>query len=156
MRTPWLALAVMIGLTSAARAGGPNDPRVLDVGPRAVACDALAAGEPEAARPLRVLYVGNASTGRGRSYARFLAERFKLVGAVERDSFDPSSAAAADAVVLDWSQSDVRFERAAGSSPEAHLKSPLGERSRWDRPTVLLGSAGHLLAAPWKVFGGSG
>ena len=39
---------------------------------------------------------------------------------------------------------------------ESDLKSPLGERSRWNTPTVLLGSAGHLLAAPWKVFGGSG
>ena len=39
---------------------------------------------------------------------------------------------------------------------ERDLKSPLGERRAWVKPTVLLGSAGHLLAAPWKVFGGSG
>jgi hypothetical protein len=120
------------------------------------ASGAPAGDEPQPTRSLRVLYVGNASTERGQSYARFLGERFKLVGAAERESFDPRSAAAADVVVLDWSQSDVRFERAAGSHPEGHLKSPLGERSRWDKPTVLLGSAGHLLAAPWKVFGGSG
>jgi hypothetical protein len=119
--------------------------------------DAPAGGEPQPDRSLRVLYVGNASTERGQSYARFLAERFKLVGAVERDSFDPRSAAAADVVVLDWSQSDVRRpEGGDAAHSESQLKSPLGDRSRWDRPTVLLGSAGHLLAAPWKVFGGSG
>ncbi len=117
---------------------------------------APAGDEPKPIRSLRVLYVGNANSERGRSYSRFLGERFTGVGAAERESFDPSSAADADVVVLDWSQSDVRFERGAGSLPESHLKSPLGERRRWDRPTVLLGSAGHLLAAPWKVFGGSG
>jgi hypothetical protein len=118
---------------------------------------APAADGPGPARSLRVLYVGNAGTERGRSYARFLGEHFHLVGSVERDSFDPRSAAVADVVVLDWSQSDVRHQEAGGGSyPESQLKSPLGERSRWDRPTVLLGSAGHLLAAPWKIFGGRG
>jgi hypothetical protein len=133
MRTRLLALAAVLASTSA-----------------------VWADEPTPARSLRVLYVGNASTERGRSYAKFLGERFKLAGAVERNSYDPRSAGAADVVVLDWSQSDVRFERADGGFSEAHLKSPLGERGRWDRPTVLIGSAGHLLAAPWKVFGGSG
>ncbi len=118
---------------------------------------ALAGDEPRPQRSLRVLYVGNANTQRGQSYARFLRERFKLVNAAERESFDPRSAAAADVVVLDWSQSDVhRPERVNAAHSESGLKSPLGERSRWDKPTVLLGSAGHLLAAPWKVFGGSG
>jgi hypothetical protein len=118
---------------------------------------ALAGDAPKPGRSLRVLYVGNANTERGRSYARFLGERFTLVGAAERESFDPRSAAGADVVVLDWSQSDVhRPDRIDVDHSESHLKSPLGERGRWDKPTVLLGSAGHLLAAPWKVFGGSG
>jgi hypothetical protein len=123
----------------------------------AVASPVLAADEPKPVRSLRVLYVGNADTDRGRSYARFLGEHFDLVGSVERNAFNPGSAAAADVVVLDWSQSDiVRPERVDAAHSESNLKSPLGERSRWDKPTVLLGSAGHLLAAPWKVFGGSG
>jgi hypothetical protein len=117
----------------------------------------LARDEPQPARPLRVLYVGNANTERGRSYAKFLGEQFKLVGAAERESFDPTSAAAADVVVLDWSYSDVRRQESVDSAgPESHVKSPLGGRSRWDRPTVLLNMAGHLMAAPWRVFGGSG
>jgi hypothetical protein len=123
----------------------------------AVASPVLAGDEPRPARSLRVLYVGNADTERGRSYARFLGEHFQPVGSVDRNSFDPASAAAADVVVLDWSQRDIiRPERVDAAHSESNLKSPLGERSRWDKPTVLLGSAGHLLAAPWKVFGGSG
>ena len=109
--------------------------------------------------PLRVLYVGNKDTDRGRAYSNFLGESFTLVKAVGRKAFDPRSAEveAADVVVPDWSQGDIEHTevRDPGGS-EAHLKSPLGSRSQWSKPTVLLGSAGHLLAAPWKVFGGSG
>jgi hypothetical protein len=102
-----------------------------------------------------VLYVGNADTDRGRSYTRFLGEKFTLVGAADRKTFDSRSAVDVDVVVLDWSQGDIEFAPNTMRS-ESHLKSPLGERGRWTKPTVLLGSAGHLLAAPWKVFGGSG
>jgi hypothetical protein len=108
-------------------------------------------------RPLRVLYVGNRDTDRGRSYARFLGETFTLVAAMDRRTFDPRSAKNVDVVVLDWSQGDIQRNFSSNASTsERDLKSPLGERSQWDKPTVLLGSAGHLMAAPWKVFGGSG
>jgi hypothetical protein len=117
---------------------------------------ATAAGA-ERESPLRVLYVGNTETDRGRAYAKFLGEAFTLVGEADRRAFDPSSAESADVVVLDWSQADIQHTDVRNPGGyEAHLKSPLGERSRWRKPTVLLGSAGHLLAAPWKVFGGSG
>ncbi len=117
---------------------------------------ALADDEPRA-RPLRVLYVGNKDTGRGRAYAKFLGEKFTLVSASDRKTFDPGSVGDVDVVVLDWSQSDIEHKFVQKASEfESDLKSPLGERSRWSKPTVLLGSAGHLLAAPWKVFGGSG
>jgi len=117
---------------------------------------ALADGEAQA-RPLRVLYVGNKDTGRGRAYARFLGEKFTLVGASDRKTFDPGSVGDVDVIVLDWSQSDIEHKSVRRASEwESDLKSPLGERARWSKPTVLLGSAGHLLAAPWKVFGGSG
>ncbi|HKI20716.1 MAG TPA: hypothetical protein VKA15_22690 [Isosphaeraceae bacterium] len=117
---------------------------------------AVADDEPRG-RPLRVLYVGNIDTGRGWAYARFLGEKFSLVGASDRKTFDPGSVGDIDVVVLDWSQSDIEHKSVQKASEfESDLKSPLGERSRWSKPTVLLGSAGHLLAAPWKVFGGSG
>jgi hypothetical protein len=125
----------------------------------AIASPAIAADDAARTRSLRVLYVGNTNTDRGRSYARFLGETFTLVRAADRNTFDPGSVSDADVVVLDWSQSDIDHRDYAGKKPsavESNLRSPLGERSRWTRPTVLLGSAGHLLAAPWNVFGGSG
>jgi hypothetical protein len=107
---------------------------------------AWAADGLDSSRALRVLYVGNIDTERGRSYARFLGEHFNLVGSSRRESFDPRSASNADVVVLDWSWSD------------AHQPgwSPLGGRKGWEKPTVLLGSAGLLVAMEWKVFGGRG
>jgi hypothetical protein len=125
----------------------------------AIATPALAADDAIRTRPLRVHYVGTTDTDRGRSYARFLGEKFTLAGAADRRTFDPGSIPDVDVVVLDWSQSDVDHTSNSprkASAWESDLKSPLGERSRWTKPTVLLGSAGHLLAAPWKVFGGSG
>ena len=125
----------------------------------AIASPAIAADDATRTRQLRVLYLGNTNTDRGRSYARFLGETFTLVRAADRKTFDPGSVGDADVVVLDWSQSDIDHSdtvRKKASDLESNLRSPLGERNRWTRPTVLLGSAGHLLAAPWKVFGGSG
>jgi hypothetical protein len=120
---------------------------------------AVAADDSSRMGHLRVLYVGNTGTERGRSYVKFLDEKFALVSAVDRRKFDPGSLPDVDVVVLDWSQSDIDYNSRAARNPagwESDLKSPLGERSRWTKPTVLLGSAGHLLAAPWKVVGGSG
>jgi len=125
----------------------------------AVVSPAIAADDAARTGPLRVLYIGNKDTVRARSYARFLGEKFALVGAADRRTFDPGSLPDIDVVVLDWSQLDVDHSSnpaRKASALESDLKSPLGERSRWSKPTVLLGSAGHLLAAPWKVFGGSG
>jgi hypothetical protein len=124
-----------------------------------VAASAVAADDGSRTGPLRVLYVGNAGTDRGRSYAKFLGEKFALVGAADRRKFDPGSLPDVDVAVLDWSQGDIDHSSSAGRNPaglESDVKSPLGERTRWTKPTVLLGSAGHLLAAPWKVVGGSG
>ena len=125
----------------------------------AIASPALGADDATRTGPLRVLYIGNTNTDRGRSYARFLGEKFVLVGAVDRKTFDPGSVPDVNVVVLDWSQGDIDHSSLSprrASTWESDLKSPLGERSRWTKPTVLLGSAGHLLAAPWKVVGGSG
>jgi hypothetical protein len=125
---------------------------VLFAGVPTVAAEVLKPPDPQ-----RVLYVGNRGTPRAEAYARFLAEHFARVDVAGRDGFDPGSAAAADVVVLDWSQEDARPDgQLKFPYPERALKSPLGERAGWSRPTVLLGSAGHLLAAPWQVHGGLG
>ena len=55
-----------------------------------------------------------------------------------------------DVVLLDWPQSEtVRQEWEQG-------RAPLSDRDKWQKPTVLLGSAGLNLAVVWKVRGGSG
>jgi hypothetical protein len=117
----------------------------------------LAAGGAGPEGPRRVLYVGNAGTDRAREYEAFLKEHFARVGVADRGRFDPAQAEGFDVVLLDWSQHDAnpdgKFEF---PYPERGLKSPLGPRSGWSKPTVLLGSAGHLLAAAWQVHGGSG
>jgi hypothetical protein len=107
--------------------------------------------------PLRVTYVGKPGTDRARQYLAFLGDRFAHADAADRDRLDPAAVAAADVVVLDWSQADAQEGgRLEFPYPERALKSPLGPRDGWAKPTVLLGSAGHLLAACWEVHGGSG
>jgi hypothetical protein len=101
------------------------------------------AGEPEKKTNLSVLYVGNSSMPRGRAYAEFLGKHFRKVEAVERKGFDAQRAEPFDVVVLDWSQ---------GDRPEKPT-SPLGPKKAWGKPTVLLGSAGLLLAEAWEIVG---
>ena len=97
--------------------------------------------------PQRVLYAGNRDTPRQRAFVELLEKRFSQVDVANRETFDPAQARDADVVLLDWSQQDKR---------SADYKSPLGEREAWSKPTVLLGSAGLLLAGVWQIAGGSG
>jgi hypothetical protein len=103
------------------------------------------AGEPRL--PLKIMYLGNEGTPRAAQFVEFLRAQFERVEAADRDTFDPQTARDADVVLLDWSQRDTDSENAV---------SPLGPRENWSKPTVLVGSAGHLLAAPWEIIGGSG
>jgi hypothetical protein len=111
----------------------------------------LALAGPAAAGPpgkadLRVLYLGSPDTPRGKAYARFLGEHFRRAESAARVGFDPKRARDFDVVLLDWPQE----ERPARPS------SPLGPREAWGRPTVLLGSAGLMLAEAWEVHGAIG
>ena len=99
----------------------------------------------EAVLPLRVLYIGH----RPGEFAPLLQAHFAKVETVALNQFQPSRAAAFDVVLLDWPQS--------GAMRGAWLDgSPLGARTNWNKPTVLLGSAGLNLAVAWKLHGGSG
>jgi hypothetical protein len=100
-------------------------------------------------RDLKVLYVGNTKSARAADFKAFLSTNVARVAVAARVGFDPATAGAFDVVVLDWSQS----ERSGGFPPR---KSPLGERSAWTKPTVLLGSAGLHMAILWDVKGGFG
>jgi hypothetical protein len=99
---------------------------------------------------LKLLYVGEPTNStRAKQVTGFLEKNVTQVAAVDRHAFVPEQAEAFDVVVLDWPQSD-RTEQ------ERQKGSPLGSRSHWNKPTVLLGSAGLNLAIVWKVRGGSG
>jgi len=95
---------------------------------------------------LKVLYVGSE---RESAYVDFLYGKVAKIEAKSREDFDVSDAAAFDVVLLDWPQGPETREM-------RKLKSPLGRRDEWKKPTVLLGSAGLNLAVTWKLKGGSG
>ena len=96
--------------------------------------------------PLRVLYVGN-DRDRAADYEAFLKQHFAKVTTARRDGFDPAKARDADVVLLDWSQSEGPVDKAV---------SPFGKLEDWSRPTVLLGSAGLMMAGQWQLIGGAG
>ena len=102
---------------------------------------------------LKVLYLADTNSQRiqrNQHFEGFLRENVAQLKTMPRTAFKQSDAEGFDVVLLDWPQSDTaRDERKKGSSP-------LGERSTWAKPTVLLGSAGLNLAGAWKVRGGSG
>jgi len=97
--------------------------------------------------PLRVLYLGNEGNPRATQFVEFLQTRFEQAAGKNRDDLDLDSVDEFDVVLLDWSQSDTKSDKAV---------SPIGPRDGWSKPTVLLGSAGHLLPTSWKIIGGSG
>ncbi len=98
--------------------------------------------------PLRVLYLSRQNDeSRTTSFADFLAEKFASCKTVGRDDFTSDNLDGIDVVLLDWSQS----ERAS-----REYKSPIGPLEKWTTPTVLLGSAGLLIAKPWNVIGDAG
>jgi hypothetical protein len=102
-----------------------------------------AAAEPQ---PLKVLYVGN-DRDRAADYESFLKQHFAKVTVARRDGFDPAAARDAEVVLLDWSQSESKLKE---------TPSPFGKLEEWSRPTVLLGSAGLLMAGQWQIIGGAG
>ena len=115
----------------------------------AAACLASAWGRAaDGPLPLRVLYVGTSGRARANDYADFLKKHFAHAASADRAAFDPAAAQDADVVILDWSQSDGGLKAAT--------TCPLGKFEAWSKPTVLLGSAGLLVAAQWSLIGGAG
>src|SRR5262245_61429885 len=99
---------------------------------------------------LKLLYVGEpADSGRARQFIGFLQKNVGTIDPLPRSGFTQAQATDYDVVLLDWPQS-------ASTEQERHQPAPLGNRSTWSKPTVLLGSAGLNLAVVWKVRGGSG
>jgi hypothetical protein len=95
---------------------------------------------------LKVLYVGSE---RAADYVNFLHGKVAQIEAKSRAQFNPADADPFDVVLFDWPQGEETREM-------RKLRSPLGARESWHKPTLLLGSAGLNLAVTWKLKGGSG
>ena len=108
----------------------------------------ISSAHPADLEKLKVLYVGEpANRARCRELTDFLRTKVAKIEALDRRGFKQQQASEFDVVLLDWAQEGQQLGR---------LVAPLGERSTWSKPTVLLGSAGLNLAVAWKVRGGSG
>lgn len=99
---------------------------------------------------IKLLYVGEPTNStRAKQVTSFLQKNASQVQSLDRRGFRQEQANGFDVVLLDWPQSgNTEQERKQGS--------PLGARASWNKPTVLLGSAGLNMAIVWKVRGGSG
>jgi hypothetical protein len=97
-------------------------------------------------RDLKVLYVGSE---RASAYVGFLSGKVAQIEAKSREAFEVRDADAFDVILLDWPQGEATRDM-------RKLRSPLGGRDGWEKPTVLLGNAGLNLAVTWKLKGGSG
>ncbi len=107
---------------------------------------ATASASAKELRELKVLYVGSE---RSTAYVDFLSGKVAQIKVESRNAFDVRDAAAFDVILLDWPQGEETREM-------RKLRSPLGRRDEWEKPTVLLGSAGLNLAVAWQLKGGSG
>ncbi len=116
---------------------------------------ALPAQDPARNPPLHLCFVGDLQTERGKDFLGFLRQQFPRVDAVERATCEPQQLRTADVVVLDWWQHDDGVSVWLRDK-QAPRRVPLGELARWDRPTVLIGSAGLNLAAAWGLPGSFG
>lgn len=104
---------------------------------------------------LRVAFVGDLSSDRGKAFEAFLEQQFGAVDLVERAECEPSQLQTADVVLLDWGQNDDGI-MTWFKDRNAPRRNPLGARTDWTKPTVLLGSAGLNVAASWGVKGNYG
>ena len=115
---------------------------------------ALSAQDRARNAALHLAYVGNLTSDRGQDFVRFLREQFPRVDAVERATCTPDKLRFVDVVILDWPQSEGVMKWV--QNPKQERTNPLGDLQRWDRPTVLIGSAGLNLAAGWGLPGSHG
>ena len=104
--------------------------------------------------PLKVAFVGDVAE-RTEDFTAALAEQFREVKAYPHGT-KPAELAAADVVVVDWQQNVEALQRWHKDPAAAGKACPLGPRTEWRTPTVLLGSAGLNLASIWEVKGSDG
>ena len=100
-------------------------------------------------KKLSVLYIADGDEARTEAFAKLLGDHVAKHQIVKRKGFDPAKAQPFDVVLLDWQQGH-------DTQNEWKQPCPLGDRAAWNKPTVLLGSAGLNVAVVWQVRGGGG
>ena len=94
--------------------------------------------------PFDVLYLArDGDEVRTSAFEQLFGERFRSCTVKQREDFQVEYLDEIDVVVLDWSQSER----------SAKPVSPVGSLAQWSTPTVLLVSAGLLMADAWQIIG---
>ena len=106
--------------------------------------------------PLRLLFLGEPGSARSEVFRTFLTERFASVRVADRWTWDRALLKDADVVVLDWPQQDGVSTWMLKGDRTVTPVNPLGAREQWNKPTLLLGSAGLNVAWAWGVKGSFG
>jgi hypothetical protein len=120
-----------------------------------LACASVAHAQDPARNPkLDVAFVGTAGSERTADFVAFLERQFGKVHFVDRTQCTPADFAKADVVLLDWDQQQGVIEWM--NDRKKVPVCPLGARKDWDKPTVLLGSAGLNVSAVWGTCGSYG
>lgn len=100
-------------------------------------------------KKLSVLYIADGDDSRTDAFKKLLETHVAKYEITARKGFDPAKAQPFDVVLLDWHQD-------GDTQAEWKRPCPLGDRDKWAKPTVLLGSAGLNVAVVWQVRGGGG
>ena len=113
---------------------------------------------PALARLHIVFVTDDTIPGRTHAFASWLAPQvagFQVVTYSATSTPATAAVSAGDVVLLDWNQHDVP-PSAHWDEDESRFPNPLGARAAWAKPTVLLGSAGLMVAETWAVAGDRG
>ncbi|MBI3819375.1 MAG: hypothetical protein HY286_11830 [Planctomycetes bacterium] len=103
--------------------------------------------------PQRILYIGDSGSPRAKAFNEFLGETFSKVAVEDRANYKSGDADAFDVVLLDWPQTPMTPGAENSFPPKI---SPIGNRANWNKPMVLLGSAGLMLSCVWGLKAGAG
>lgn len=93
--------------------------------------------------PQRVLYAGTADSERSRQFVALLDEHFAAAAFADYSAFDPARADAFDVVIFD---AEVRPTDNSIGLPSSRPELP----DDWDRPSVLIGAGGVMVAESFE------
>jgi hypothetical protein len=101
----------------------------------------------------RVLYAGNPGSARAKDFVSFLEQHFTKVAEISYEKFVENDAKGFDVVIFDWTSIYPRDNDCKVARPFTSLRSPKPPHlSRdFDRPAILIGAAGAMLARQFQL-----